>query len=44
VKTITLSDAAHVRLLQWKASPKESFLSVVLDVIPKRAVLADLAR
>jgi predicted CopG family antitoxin len=44
MKTITLTDEAYQRLLQWKASPKESFSSVVLKVVPKRGTLADLAK
>lgn len=44
MKTITLTDEAYNRLAAWKASPKESFSSVVLKIVPKRGTLADLAK
>lgn len=42
MKTITLSDAAYERLLEWKHHPKETFSQVVLSVVPKRGTAADL--
>ena len=34
-KTITLSEAAYQRLLEWKSYPDDSFSRVVLRVVPK---------
>lgn len=42
MKTISLTDQAYERLAAWKDSPKDSFSTVVLKVVPKRGTLADL--
>ena len=42
MKTITLTEEAYVRLLEWKHHARESFSQVVLSVVPKRGTAADL--
>jgi len=42
MKTITLTDEAYLRLLEWKRNSKESFSQVVLNIVPKRGTAADL--
>lgn len=42
MKTITLTEDAYGRLLEWKASPRDSFSKVVLAVVPKRGTLGQM--
>ena len=42
MKTITLTDEAYGRLIEWKGSPKESFSKVVLKVVPKKGTLGQM--
>ncbi len=42
MKTITLTDDAYERLLSWKQSPKDSFSSVVIRLVPPRGTLGQL--
>ena len=41
-KTITLSEAAYQRLLEWKSYPDDSFSRVVLRVVPKKGTFGQL--
>lgn len=42
MKTISLTEVAYGRLLEWKESQKDSFSAVVLRRIPKRGTLGDV--
>lgn len=42
MKTITLTEEAYQRLLAWKQSPRDSFSSVVMTVVPKKGTLGQL--
>jgi len=42
MKTITITEEAYERLLQWKNNPKETFVQVVLKVVPKHGTATDL--
>lgn len=42
MKTITLTDDAYGRLLEWKSAPKESFSAVVLKLVPKKGTLGQM--
>ena len=42
MKTITLTEDAYGRLLEWKTSPRDSFSKVVLEVVPKRGTLGQM--
>lgn len=42
MKTITLTDDAYGRLLEWKSAPKESFSAVVMKVVPKKGTLGQM--
>ncbi len=42
MKTITLSEDAYQRLLDWKVYPHDSFSRVVLRVVPKKGTLGQL--
>jgi len=43
MKTITLTEEAYERLLSWKRSPKESFSKVVINKVPPRSTLGQMA-
>lgn len=42
MKTITLTDDAYRRLIDWKSGPTDSFSRVVLRVVPKKGTLGQL--
>jgi predicted CopG family antitoxin len=42
MKTITLTEEAYGRLLEWKSVPKESFSAVVLKLVPKKGTLGQM--
>lgn len=42
MKTITLTDAAYLRLRDWKQSADESFSAVVLKVVPERGTFGQM--
>lgn len=42
MKTITLTDDAYLRLVEWKTGPTDSFSRVVLRIVPKRATFGQL--
>ena len=42
MKTITLDDEAYALLKAWKRAPRDSFSSVVKQVVPRPGTLASL--
>lgn len=42
MKTITLTDDAYRRLIEWKTGPTDSFSRVVLRIVPKKGTFGQL--
>jgi len=42
MRTITLSESAYDRLLSWKKSPKDSFSSVVIRLVPPKGTMQQM--